>query len=431
MSDYIINRTDIDAPSIDVQEKRVDSTSLDVALFGKIRLEYGERLNEDLLNILENFACPALENTETPTPDLTQTSNGQLSNPTTGQLWFNSTNQLIHFWSGVEWIPSASREDVAANWGQIIHGQQLPRPVSPVSGYVFPYDECIWSVSPSIFVGKIGYVACATDAQATVTMQYRIGGTDTMVDGLANYLIIGVKGSNTTTGPWPVPPAPSPTASFTPTPTPTATATPTPTVTRTRTPAASVTPTPASSSTPVPTVSPTLTPTPGATTTPIVSATPAPTTTPAPSLTPTPAPSPPPSSPNGFVSDYGGYCYVRNGIGSIQYFITFASNGDITEGSSLSLATPGNRGNWLGGYPTPGDYEIKFTGTAPNNISSGVWYNLGSGCSFIWTTSSSSTSLPANKFISGTFQMRRVSTGTVISTAQVDSTQLGMNVECL
>ncbi len=427
MADYIVNRTDTDTSSIDVQEKRVDSTSLDVALFGKIRLEYGERLNEDLLNVLENFACPAVEDSATPTPDLSETSNSQLSNPTIGQLWFNSTNQLIHFWTGTEWSPSTSREDVAANWGQIIHGQQLPRPVSPISGYVFPYEECIWSVAPSVFVGKIGYVACTTDAHATVTMQYRLGGTNNIVNGLANYLIIGVKGSGTTSGPWPTPPAPSPTATMTPTPSVTASPSPTPTPTMTRTPSPTATLTPTPTSTPAPTTSPTLTPTPAPSNTPVPSNTPAVSSTPS----STPAPTPPPANPNGFSGDYGGGCYVRNGTGSIQYFVNFASNGQITEGSSLVVATPGNRGNWLGAYPNPGDFDIMFSGTAPSGSSSGVWYNLGAGRNFIWTTTASSPSSPANNYISGTFQMRRASTGVVIDNAELYSTQLGVNVECL
>lgn len=426
MSDYIVNRTDIDAPSIDVQEKRVDSTSLDVALFGKIRLEYGERLNEDLLNVLENFSCPEVDNASTPTPDITQTSNDQLTHPTIGQLWYNSTKELIHYWTGTEWVATTLREDVAANWGQIVHGQQLPRPVSPVSGYVFPYEECIWSVAPSVFVGKIGYMACATDAVANVTMQYRLGGTNDMVNGLANYLIVGVKGSAVQQGPWPTPPAPSPTATVTPTPTPTVTATVTMTVTPTMTPSATATPTPSVTRTPQPTASPTITPTPVPSNTPSATATPTP--TPAPSNTP--APSPPPANPNGLPGSFGGNCYARTGSGSIQYFIILASNGQITEGSSLSSATPGNRGNWLGAYPTPGDYEVMYSGfTAPSSLSANVWYNLGTGRNFVWTTTSSGGA--ANKNISGTMYLRRASTGVVISTATIDSVQLSMNYECL
>lgn len=56
MAKYLIRHTDINKQPIEVEEGSVDETSLDIALFGRIRLEYGERLNQNVLNILENFA---------------------------------------------------------------------------------------------------------------------------------------------------------------------------------------------------------------------------------------------------------------------------------------------------------------------------------------------------------------------------------------
>lgn len=59
MSKYLIRHTDVNKPPVEVEEGSVDETSFDVALFGRIRLEYGERLNQNILNILENFAVSA------------------------------------------------------------------------------------------------------------------------------------------------------------------------------------------------------------------------------------------------------------------------------------------------------------------------------------------------------------------------------------
>jgi hypothetical protein len=290
MADYTVNKTDTIEVPIDVQEKRVDTSSLDVALFGKIRLEYGERLNEDLLNILENFACVEKTSVTPIVPDLDQTSNTQLSNPTIGQFWYNSTRELIFFWTGEEWTQTQVREDVAANWGQIMDGQQVPRPVSAVTGYTFPYDECIWSVAPSVLVGKIGYMVCTTDANATLTMRYRLSGTSNIVSGQANYLIIGMRNGGTNTGPFLTPPAITPTATVTPSITMTASVTPTPANSQTPTPAVTTTPTPAITNTPNPTVSATVTPTRAPSSTPAASSMPTP--TPAASSMPTPTPTP-------------------------------------------------------------------------------------------------------------------------------------------
>ena len=412
MADYTVHKTDISEQPIDVQEKRVDTSSLDVALFGKIRLEYGERLNEDLLNILENFACGEKTSVTPIVPDLDQTSNSQLSNPTIGQFWYNSTRQQIYFWNGTEWSGVPTRESSAANWGQIMHGEQLPRPVSPITGYVFPYEECIWTIAPSVFVGKIGYVACATDAQARVTMQYRLGGTNDVLDGLANYLIIGLKGTATSTGPFPTPPAPSPTPSVTPTmtPTPSSTVTPTPTMTMTVT----ATPTPTVTSTVTPTVTSTITPTPAVS--PSSSVTPTP--TPVPSNTPTPSP----------------FDITQIIVGGGSYYASTQVVTGATAGAGIGLllnGTVGKSGSQTGGpsrWLAPGfnaaDFEVSFSGNffaqfpgdswystpAGNNTMGppGAWYNMANGVGWSAGTTRDICNLNIG------FTIRQISTGRTV-----------------
>lgn len=296
MADYIVNRTDINAPSITVPGKRVNNTSLDVELVGKIRLEYGQGINENLLNMLENFACPEDGSTTTlydAVPDLNETSKTQLQNPTEGQFWYNSTRGILYFWSEDSlWVPIPISESYAANWGQILHGQQLPRPVAPISGYEFEYTECIWSVAPATYLGKPGLVNCTTDADANVTMQYRLSLNGTLIDGIANYLIIGITGNQNNGVYIPLPPAPTPTPTISITPSPTPTETPSPSATAT--PAASVSPTPAATSTPTPAVSASTTPVATSTPTPTPAVTSTPTSTAAVTPTPTVTPSPSP-----------------------------------------------------------------------------------------------------------------------------------------
>ncbi len=299
MTDYNVKHTDRTVPSIAVPETEVNDTALGVTLFGRINPEYGQLLDEDLLNILENFACPEHPTLSTDfdvaMPDLTKTSKTQLTNPTTGQFWFNSTRDMMYYWTGERWYPLPIRENYAANWGSVIDGQQLPRPVSPVTGHVFAYEDCIWSVAPAAFTGRPAFVSCATDNNATVTMQYRLAGTNTVLQGLANYLIIGIRG-NYNTGqnlpPINLTPTPTPTMSLTPgasvTPTPTMSVTPTPTLTA----AATTTPTP----TPGVSVTPTSTPPVSPTSTPAATVTP--TASPInPSVTPTRTPTPTPLPP--------------------------------------------------------------------------------------------------------------------------------------
>jgi hypothetical protein len=73
MPNYNIKYTNNTKEPISVNETEVNSHSLDIDLFGRINLEYGENLNQDLLNILENFSCPedsSVTDEENAFPDL-------------------------------------------------------------------------------------------------------------------------------------------------------------------------------------------------------------------------------------------------------------------------------------------------------------------------------------------------------------------------
>lgn len=68
MGKYYIRFTDVNKDPIEIDEHGIDDTTLDVALFGRVRTEYGERLNQNLLNMMENFAVGGNPNVLPPTP---------------------------------------------------------------------------------------------------------------------------------------------------------------------------------------------------------------------------------------------------------------------------------------------------------------------------------------------------------------------------
>ena len=268
---YDVKFTDKTVSPIEIEQKDI-LQQLDVTIFGRLRLRYGRDLNENFLHILENFACPA-ENPTAPIkdqiPDLSKTISDDrpaplLLNPIVGQIWVNTSITagssdfedygVPYIWDGDNWIPlSKQGERIGANWGQILDGEIIPQPVSK-DGYVFEYDECSWIVSPFNYPDRIQAMNCRTDANIPlVTMNYEIVGASSQSSGIANYLIVGIKGNNNLGN------VITPIGPATPTPTPTATATPT----NTPTPGPTNTPTPIISTTPTP--SPTNTPTPGPT----------------------------------------------------------------------------------------------------------------------------------------------------------------------
>lgn len=265
---YIINFTDTEKEPIIIYAEQIDTTTVDVTLIGKSTMEYGEQFDENVLHLLENFACVE-DSTNPGNPDLTQSLLTLLDNPIEGQCWFNKSDKLLYYWNATKWSPVGQRANVAANSGIIVHGEQLPRPTAE-DGYVFSYNECSWFVSPQYLDRNVNYVECYTDINARVYVRFRPTGNfnDQLTPGLANYMIIGIRDSRNHGIPYPLPSVPAP-PPVTPTPTisrtVTATNTPTafaPTVTPTNTRTPTFTPTSTPTITPTAPITPTMTPTP-------------------------------------------------------------------------------------------------------------------------------------------------------------------------
>lgn len=415
---YNIKHTDITKTDIEINEGEVDN-STDFTLFGRIKLEYGQELNENLLHLLENFAAPEIIGSTfiSAIPNFNNaTYNKLLQKPSNGQLWFNTTRNKFYFWDGAVWFPITNGGDYAANWGVISDGYPLPKPVSATTGYVFDYSECIWSVAPSNINGRVDYITCATDDNALVTSKYRYVGDTIMNSSVANYLIIGIR-SNTNLGTMMTPPIPTPTPTSTSgtTPTPTitpstseipVTASPTPTPTPTITPTQTITPTTTRSVGATPPATPTNTPTQTPTQTRTPSQTPTQTRTPTPTPSRTPSESPAPISPlsatwvDGFNPPYNqtmnslySYCDKRNhpaagdlGVNCSGAVITCAANscapepGDNGAGQELKITVTGGTApytvrftNWTGSFSDANGVVgsqcvILATGNIANNL---------------------------------------------------------------
>lgn len=286
---YVIYYTNTLKGTISIPQNTIITNILDVALIGKTKLEYGNVFDENVLHLLENFASfqnpnPSIPNTVQ--PDLSQIISPLLQQPTEGQFWYNKGYFIANVQKGnpglyvftilpsnaTIWKPITLRSDIAGNSGIIAHGQQIPLPAG-----ISEYSQCSIFVSPQYLDVESNYVVCYSDVNGNVFVRYRPDDQNgVLVDGLANYIILGNATVTTNT----YKPVVSVTPTLTPAPPPgTPTRTPTPSVTGTPIPAASVTPTPSVTVTPSSTPAPSITPTPTVTRT----------TTPAPSVTPSPS----------------------------------------------------------------------------------------------------------------------------------------------
>lgn len=86
---YIINKTNGSILST-VVSGTVDNTT-DLALIGKGYLGFGEKVNENFVKLLENFA-----------------NSTQPSKPLSGQIWFDTANSLIKYYDGAEFKQTAA-----------------------------------------------------------------------------------------------------------------------------------------------------------------------------------------------------------------------------------------------------------------------------------------------------------------------------------
>ena len=87
---YKINNT-FGTLLVTLADGTIDTTTTDLALFGKSYAGFGEKLNENLVKLLENF-----NNTSAP------------NNKIQGQLWFDQTNKTINVYDGTKFKPVGS-----------------------------------------------------------------------------------------------------------------------------------------------------------------------------------------------------------------------------------------------------------------------------------------------------------------------------------
>ena len=100
---YKLNKTD-GSLLVDLVDGQLDTTSSDLTLIGRNYSGFGEVLNENFIQLLENFA-----NSAAPT------------NPVRGQLWFDTTENRLKVYNGTSFTASGG-VTVQANQPNMVAG---------------------------------------------------------------------------------------------------------------------------------------------------------------------------------------------------------------------------------------------------------------------------------------------------------------------
>ena len=145
----------------------IDTTTTDLALFGKGYAGFGERLNENLVKLLENFA-----NTSAP------------ANKQKGQLWYDTLDNQIKIWNGSKFKPvgsstNSSTSPTNANTGDFWFDTG--------NSQLYVYDGSAWTLIGPTTVAGSGVTQVSSE-----TIEDNVGVNKSILKLITNDTIVGI-----------------------------------------------------------------------------------------------------------------------------------------------------------------------------------------------------------------------------------------------
>ena len=131
---YKINNT-FGTLLVTLADGTIDTATTDLALFGKGYAGFGEKLNENLVKLLENF-----NNTTAP------------SNKVVGQMWYDKTNNQINVYTGSKWKPVGSTSNSATAPTNAVQGDMW---FDTTNAQLYVYSGTAWTlIGPTTVAGS-------------------------------------------------------------------------------------------------------------------------------------------------------------------------------------------------------------------------------------------------------------------------------------
>ena len=131
---YKINNT-FGTLLVTLADGTIDTTTTDLSLFGKGYAGFGEKLNENLVKLLENF-----NNTTAPT------------NKIQGQLWFDQTNKQVNVYDGTKFKPAGGPTNSITSPTNAVLGDEW---FHTTNKQYYIYDGSGWTlIGPTTVVGS-------------------------------------------------------------------------------------------------------------------------------------------------------------------------------------------------------------------------------------------------------------------------------------
>ena len=140
---YKINNT-FGTLLVTLADGTIDTTTTDITLIGKGYAGFGEKLNENLVKLLENF-----NNTSAP------------SNKVQGQLWYDRTNNQLNVYTGAKFKPVGSTENSTTAPTNAVLGDMW---FDTTNSQLYVYSGTAWTLIGPTTVAGSGVTQVITEA---------------------------------------------------------------------------------------------------------------------------------------------------------------------------------------------------------------------------------------------------------------------------
>jgi len=163
---YKINNT-FGTLLVTLADGTIDTATTDLTLIGKGYAGFGEKLNENLVKLLENF-----NNTSAP------------SNKITGQLWYDQTNKQINVYTGSKWKPVGSSTNSTTSPTNAVQGDMW---FDTTNSQLYVHSGSAW-----VLVGPTSTAGSGVTNVVPETVQDNTGVNRSILKLVANDAVIAV-----------------------------------------------------------------------------------------------------------------------------------------------------------------------------------------------------------------------------------------------
>lgn len=163
---YKINNT-FGTLLVTLADGTIDTTTTDLTLIGKGYAGFGEKLNENLIKLLENF-----NNTSAP------------NNKIQGQLWFDQTNKRLNVYDGTKFKPAGGPTNSPTQPANAVLGDAW---FDTTSKQYYVYDGSTWTLIGPTTVAGSGVTQVFAE-----TVEDNTGTNRTILKLVANDAVVGI-----------------------------------------------------------------------------------------------------------------------------------------------------------------------------------------------------------------------------------------------